>query len=173
MNENMTQPKKSFISIGTASIVLIFVLLCLLTFAVLSLVSARANLRLSQKSADRTTDYYAAENAANDILLTLEDIIDSCLKDGGDRSLLSRVLDEAEMAGLDVSEADGVLRYDVPLGEDQTLAVELLLSETPFPNGKYYEITAWNTASGYDWSEDQPMNLFDPSALLGADSEEN
>ena len=173
MNENMTQPKKSFISIGTASFVLIFVLLCLLTFAVLSLVSARANLRLSQKSADRTTDYYAAENAANDILLTLDGIIDGCLEDESGRSLWDRVLAEAEMAGLDLTAEGDTLRYDVPLGENQTLAMELLLSETPFPNGKYYEITAWNTASGYDWSEDQPMNLFDPSALFGADSEEN
>lgn len=173
MNDNMTQPKKAFISTGTASIVLIFVLLCLLTFSVLSLVSARANLRLSQKSAQRTTDYYAAENAASDILLTLEDIIDDCLEEDSERSLLSRVVSQAEMAGLDVSAVDGALRYAVPLGEEQSLEVALLLSETAYPNGKHYEITAWNTASGYNWSENQPVKLFDPSALLDADSEEN
>lgn len=173
MNDNMTQPKKAFISTGTASIVLIFVLLCLLTFSVLSLVSARANLRLSQKSAQRTTDYYAAENAASDILLSLEGIIDSCLTEDSQRSLLDRVVSQAEMAGLDVSAEDGVLRYAVPLGENQFLEVGLLLSETAYPSGKYYAITAWNTTSDYDWSDDQPMKLFDPSALLGADSEEN
>ena len=53
---------RSAISVGTTTLVLIFVLLCLLTFSVLSLVSARANMRLSQKSADRTTAYYEAEN---------------------------------------------------------------------------------------------------------------
>ena len=39
---------KSIISTGTTSIVLIFVMLSLLTFSVLSLVSAQANLRLSR-----------------------------------------------------------------------------------------------------------------------------
>ena len=70
---------RSVISIGTTTIVLIFVLLCLLTFSVLSLVSARANMRLSQKSADRTTAYYEAENKSNDILMQVPDSIEKNL----------------------------------------------------------------------------------------------
>ena len=67
--------KRSAASVGITSFVLIFVMLCLLTFSVLSLATARADLRLSRRSADRTSAYYDAENRANDILL---DII-SCL----------------------------------------------------------------------------------------------
>ena len=69
--DNRQPSHKSIISTGTTSIVLIFVMLSLLTFSVLSLVSAQANLRLSRKSADRTTAYYEAENQANDILAGL------------------------------------------------------------------------------------------------------
>ena len=65
----MQTKRKAFLSTGTTSIVLIFVLLCLLTFSVLSVVSANADYRLSKKNADRTTEYYEAENRANDILL--------------------------------------------------------------------------------------------------------
>ena len=62
MNE---QKKKPIIGIGTTSIVLIFVMLCMLTFSVLSLATAQADLRLSRKSAERTTAYYDAENRAH------------------------------------------------------------------------------------------------------------
>ena len=75
----MKNNRRSVISTGTASLVLIFSLLCMLAFAVLSLVSARTNLRTSQKSADRTTAYYEAENKANDILLKISQTIEKNL----------------------------------------------------------------------------------------------
>lgn len=165
------EPRKSIISTGTASIVLIFVLLSLLTFAVLSLASAQANLRLSRKSADRTTDYYAAENAANDILLQLEDIMAGCAA-GGEADFSRRVfarLDEIE--GVAFSRGDGILSYSVPLGADQALCVSLALSGETLPNGKNYQITAWNTTSEYDWGADQSLNLFDPTAMFGGDTQ--
>ena len=49
---------------GTASILLVFVTLCLISFAVLSLVNATADLRLSQKIAERNTAYYEAVTEA-------------------------------------------------------------------------------------------------------------
>ena len=72
----MEKSRKPILGVGTSSILLIFVLLCMITFAVLSLVSARSDYRLSQKNAEHTRDYYEAENKANDILLT----IDQCLR---------------------------------------------------------------------------------------------
>ncbi len=52
------------IGVGAASILIIFVLLCLTTFATLSFVSARADLRLSQRAADTTAAYYEADGEA-------------------------------------------------------------------------------------------------------------
>lgn len=168
-------PKKNVISTGTASIVLIFVMLCLLTFSVLSLVSAQANLRLSRKSADRTTDYYAAENEANDILLRLEAIMDECLADGGEDGFFDRVLTRArsDISGVSfTADGENALSYSVLLGEDQALCVSLSLSAQTLPNGRHYQITAWNTSSSYDWGADQTIDLFDPSAILSGDTEE-
>ena len=72
MNTGSTENRRSVTSVGITSLALIFVMLCLLTFSVLSLVSARADMRLSQRSARRTTAYYDAENQANDIYLKME-----------------------------------------------------------------------------------------------------
>ena len=53
------------LSLGGATILVIFIVLCLLTFASLSLVSAFSDLSLSEKTAQRTTDYYAAVSQAH------------------------------------------------------------------------------------------------------------
>ena len=78
-----SENRRSVTSIGITSFVLIFVMLCLLTFSVLSLATARADLRLSQRSADRTTAYYDAENQANDILLGIISCMEDCLSETG------------------------------------------------------------------------------------------
>ncbi len=54
------------LNIGLSSIVLIFTVLCLISFGVLSLVSANADFRLSQKVLKRSSAYYDACNLAED-----------------------------------------------------------------------------------------------------------
>lgn len=56
---------------GTSSILLVFVVLCLVSFATLSIVSANADYILSKKIAERTISYYNACNASE---LTLSEI---------------------------------------------------------------------------------------------------
>lgn len=56
------------INIGAATILVIFIVLCLITFATLSLVSANADYRLCQKVTNRTTAYYNAVSLANEQL---------------------------------------------------------------------------------------------------------
>ena len=68
----MKKEKRSFgLSIGSSSILVIFVVLCLTTFATLSLVSARADDKLSQKTADAAVSYYALDAAGERMLSDL------------------------------------------------------------------------------------------------------
>ncbi len=145
-----SRPQRSIISTGITSFVLIFVMLSLLTFAVLSLVSAQANLRLSRKSADRTSDYYAAENAANEVLMGLVRAAGS-----GSGAL------EDYAAAADVTLSGDSAAYEVPLGEDQILAVELTLPA----DGGPCVIRRWQAVSRYDWNSDEPLNLLGTGAL--------
>ena len=62
----MTQ--KRFGSMGASSVLMIFVVLCLTAFGVLSLVSARADLRLTRRAVQAAEEYYAAD-AGTDALL--------------------------------------------------------------------------------------------------------
>ena len=70
-------------NIGSASILLVFVILCLVSFAVLSIVSANADSRLSTRVLERTTAYYDACNQAEQSLAgmdnTLRRVYEGCV----------------------------------------------------------------------------------------------
>lgn len=157
------KPHKPIISTGTTSFVLIFVLLCLLTFSVLSLASSRANLRLSQKSADRTAAYYDAENRANDILIRIDTAIGQILENNISSSQEFYDMIRKELEGTDgiLFSGQDSLEYQVPLEKEQLLHVVLRLSFEPFSNGKHYQILSWDTQSDYDWSLDQEVQLME------------
>ena len=67
---------RPLLTAGTSTLLLIFLSLCLLTFAVLSLLSARADRNLSRKTADRTTAYYEACNQAENRIGEIDGILD-------------------------------------------------------------------------------------------------
>ena len=53
----MASRKSYGANVGSSSILLIFILLCLVSFAALSIVSANAHIKLSDKVVSRTTSY--------------------------------------------------------------------------------------------------------------------
>lgn len=73
----MKKEKRSFgLSIGSSSILMVFVVLCLTTFATLSLVSANADYKLSRKTADAAATYYALDTAGERMLSDLADLLE-------------------------------------------------------------------------------------------------
>ena len=78
----MNKQKKEFIHIGFSSILMVFTMLCLVTFATLSLITANSDYRLSLKVAEKTTAYYEADTAARNYLqqldLALADLYANC-----------------------------------------------------------------------------------------------
>ncbi len=66
---------------GISLMLLIFLSLCLITFSLLSLSGATADSKLSQNSAERTTEYYAAVTAANEILAEIDTQLAACLRE--------------------------------------------------------------------------------------------
>lgn len=164
--------QSSFSSIGITSLVLIFVMLCLLTFSVLSLVTARADLRLSQKNAERTSAYYDAENRANDVLLSVISCIEE-YKDSPDASVFYQKLRERldGQNGILFTGADS-LEYEVLLDKEQLLSVSLEISYETYDDGSHYRILAWNTVSTHEWESDGGLPLLDKEAVSDMLTEE-
>ncbi len=116
---------------GLVSLVLIFCVLCLCVFTVLTFSAADRERRLSELTAQRTADYYAADTAA--------------------------VLWTAERAGALRTEqtADGtVIARDFPVGENQSLSVELQKS------GGVWRILRWQTGYVGEWNTDDILEVW-------------
>lgn len=143
------------LGVGASSILLIFVLLCLTTFATLSLVSAQADARLSEKSAETVRAYYEADARAEELLAEIdetlrsvpagEDYLPAC---AGLLSGLDGVSASQDGEGLTVS-------YSVAAGENQQLRVTLTVP----PSGGY-RLTGWKTVNTTEWREEEPMSLW-------------
>lgn len=63
------------VSTGITSIMMIFVVLCLTAFGVLSYSSANADIKLSVKNADSKLEYYQAEGEINEKICDVDGII--------------------------------------------------------------------------------------------------
>lgn len=65
----------TFMNIGSSSLLVIFLALCLATFSVLALSSARSDYTFSKKAAEHREAYYAASNTAEEMLAELDEMI--------------------------------------------------------------------------------------------------
>ena len=152
----------TFAGVGVTTIILIFVMLCMMTFAVLSLVTARADLKQSRRNADHITAYYEAENTANDILISILSTINENLDSADSAAFYQNIREELDGSdGITFSD-DSHLNYSVSVTDEQLLQVSLELSYEIFPDGDHYDILSWNTRATHEWNADSPLPLYEP-----------
>ena len=77
MRKQSEKAPTPFFNIGASSLLVIFLILCLVTFAILTLTSAKSDADFAAKLAHHKTNYYAACNTAESTL----DEIDAVLAD--------------------------------------------------------------------------------------------
>lgn len=77
MRKQSEKAPAPFFNIGASSLLVIFLILCLVTFAILTLTSAKSDADFAEKLAYHKTNYYAACNTAESTL----DEIDAVLAD--------------------------------------------------------------------------------------------
>ena len=128
---NNSSRKKQFgMNIGSASILLVFVLLCLVSFAVLSIVSANADSKLSARVLERTTAYYAACNQAEQSLAGMDKTLQ--------RMYASSDSEEAYFVAVGHGKS-----YVIPISDLQTLQVTIEILYPESDEDTFYRITAW------------------------------
>lgn len=143
----MKKNQTPIINVGIPSLLLIFLILCLVTFSVLSLSSASADEKLSRKIADRTTEYYEASNTANDTLSDIDLYLEKVYGESQSRDEYYKKIRLAfsESEDIQFSRESSIpsLAWQTTLNGTQVLSVRLSL---PYPDGAgdtYYEIEEW------------------------------
>lgn len=131
------ETKKSYgMNIGLSSILVIFVILCLVCFAGLSVTSANADLRLSQKLAERTTAYYKAGNLANQHMLELSNAFSKIYAASENQKEYEEKIKE--------SFSDS-LTFSYPINENQILKVSVSPLYPESAEGNFLMITCYKT----------------------------
>lgn len=162
------RPMPAVLGVGTASVIFIFMLLSLVTFAVLAYGSAASDYRLSRKAADRTREYYAASNLAQERIGE----VDRLLSDVYDRSAdAAQYMDaaEAEIEGLAWKEEEQLncsrnsdeiaVSWIEKMNEAQNLLVSLRVIPPESGEG-FYEVEQYRIEASGEWKGDTSVHVY-------------
>lgn len=154
----MEKKKYPAVNIGSASMLVVFIILCLVIFSVLSVASANHDYTYSQKIADRTTSYYKASGKAETILSQIDRELKSAYEQYG-ADYLSHISD----AFADIEEVENFtlpsLSFSVPINDTQALSVSLVIQVPKNTGDTFYTITSWTEISTEQWDGDTTLNL--------------
>ena len=118
--------------VGGSSLLVIFAVLCMTVFALLSLSTVLANGRLNQASVDAVSEYYEADAAAEEIFARLR---------------------QGEMPE-GVTEENDIYEYRCDISENQTLQVKLQQTAAG------WQVLRWQAVVDAEW-EEGTLNLWD------------
>lgn len=123
---------------GLPLLMVVFLILCLFTFAAISLVTARNDYHASQKNAENQTAYYAACNQAEEKL-----------------AALNRELADQVSSGEKISADESTPSYEIPVDDSHVLSVALEAdtdAETP-----HYTVLKWRVETSAAWEPEQTL----------------
>lgn len=134
------------LNIGLPSIVLVFLTMCLFSLSVLSLVSASADWKLSQKNINKNTAYYNACNLAYEDLATLNQELLSIYTQSEDSSSFFSSIHKINHT------------YTYPISELQILQITLDF-HLPDDQNLCYDILSWQVITNDQISYDDSLHV--------------
>ncbi|MEG0978758.1 MAG: hypothetical protein RR911_02390 [Oscillospiraceae bacterium] len=145
------QRKTAGVNVGGASIIMVFSVLCLTIFAVLTLVSANAESTLAKKSVASVENYYSADAKVTDTLSKVYQIVDEQPDLQGIKSSIAKISNT-----ITVTDKGGLLliSYDEKIDDGQKLVAELST------DGKDVSVKSWKIQRTAAWQPDDSMDVF-------------
>lgn len=143
-----TREERPFgLNIGSASIIMIFAILCLTVFSALSLVTAVSEKKTAQRFADATAAYYEADSEAVDI----KNSIKAALNAG------ETPQQAAAAAGAQYTEAVQRIAYSVPLS-DGISQISVILAYNSESND--LDTLSWEKNDVSEWNPDDSLEVW-------------
>lgn len=162
----MKKKKLSITNIGTVTLLMVFIVLCMITFAALSLASVSRDARLARQTVEHTTEYYTASNQAEELL---EVIDNACAKEYGQTAdsagYYRRVQEDLISSPVEVvwTEETFAVCFQIEINDSQALSVliDLLPPEQIRAGGagSFYKILSWEVIRTSTWESDNTLQL--------------
>ena len=127
-----TKPKRGA-NVGSASILLIFTVLSLISFATLALVNSKADYKLSSNLAKRQSDYYSACHSGQAFVAAVN-------------------------SGYETGMGNAIIKESIPITDNQSLDISIMSNDSDNLSNSLnkYTITQWqivnNAGDDYDYS---------------------
>ena len=144
------QMSKHKINIGLTSLILIFIILCLATFSLLSLNSARGDQSLAARSARAVTEYYRADADA----ILQKEMTKKAMDQEEIQALAKKMALEL---GCDADEETGFVSTDISMDRGQALHIDLALTG----DENRYEVRSWYVYDSGNYEIDDFMPVWD------------
>ncbi len=127
-------------AVGGTSLLVVFAVLCLTVFALLSLATVKSDTNLADASQRAVEEYYAADLQAQEIL--------------------ARIRAGATPEGVSIMGGDTrYAEYACPISETKELQGYVAL--TPAPGDMDYEILRWQTVASVEWEGYEFIEIWD------------
>ncbi|NLL63706.1 MAG: hypothetical protein GX241_05665 [Ruminococcaceae bacterium] len=142
--------KSSGINVGSASVIMLFSVLCLTIFSVLTFLTANNEYKLANKSAEAVKAYYAADTIATETYGALKETSVS-------NPSIAAVKTAAKEMGVNAIDEGAVtiFNYKVDVDGNQELRVELKY------DGKDFTVTQWKLVNTAEWNAENSIKLWD------------
>ncbi len=155
-------------NVGTSSVLVAFVLLCLVTFAGLSFLSANSDYRLSRQTADKTTEYYAAAEKADRRLSEIDDILMEIAGESSESAYYDRAderFSDSEDISVRTEEEGRFLSFIIAINDRQDLSVKLKLRYPDSGDNRTFEIADYTVVVNSSW-QNEMRDEIDENGLL-------
>lgn len=153
-------------NIGSVTLMMIFIVLCMVSFAALSLSTAASDYQASQRSAKHVKEYYQASNQTEETLVSVDEVLSDAYQHTTDASsYFSRIRsDYADNSDFTLTEDNGklVISYQTSLNNKQALTTSLQVqypSKDASENDSFYKIISWQVVSTTEWNGDNSVKL--------------
>ena len=165
MKQKPTPYVRPYLNIGSASFLLVFLTLCLVTFAVLSVSTARSDYSMARQAADRKEAYYQALNRSEEKLALLDEKLSGCFESCASfGDYLSSLYAGLPEAGFTLTEEDGrvLASFTEDMTDRQELFVSVLLTD-PYESGEtvFYRLVSRKTNTKTKWEGDDTVTLME------------
>lgn len=153
------QTSKHKVNIGLTSLILIFIILCLATFSLLSLSSARGDQSLANRSAQAVTEYYRADTEGEKWLKQADAILQKEAVTGivSQEEIQAFAKKVASQLGCNVDEKTGYVNTDISMERGQALHIDLALTG----DESRYEVKSWYVYDSGNYEIDDSMPVWD------------
>ncbi len=133
----MSVKRKRGANVGSASILLIFTVLSLISFATLSLVNSKADYNLSSNLAERQSTYYKACHSGQAFVAAVN-------------------------SGYETGIEDGIIKESIPITDKQSLDIAITLnnSDNLYNSTNKYTISQWQIINNADDDYDYSLSVF-------------